>query len=188
MEVPFELDDLVAAGGAAGQPQGVHHRLGSRTGETHEFGAGHQFRDPPGQGHVVFRLARADDPQVQGLGDSGLDAGVVVAQQGGAVRHAHVDVLAPLHIVETRAVTARHVQRMADGRIGAGRGGHTARQVPLGLLVQLVERRQGLLSVAPAGQPAVGDDRGAGQERTLVGGQEEGHVGDFFGLGDAPRA
>jgi len=142
VKVPFELDDLVAAGNAAGQAQGMHHGLGPRAGKPHQFRARYQLGDSPSQRHVMFRLVRTEDAQIQGPRYRRLDPGMVVAQQRRAVRDAHVDVFAAFDVVDSRAVAAGHVQRMADGCIGTRGGRDAARQITLSLVVQLVDGRQ----------------------------------------------
>jgi hypothetical protein len=87
---------------------------------------------------MVLGLVGAEDAQLQRAADGRADCGMIVAEQRRAVRRAHIHVLAAVQIVDVWAFAARHEERMADGRVAAGRRAHTSRQVAAGKTVQLL--------------------------------------------------
>ena len=107
----LELDDLLAAGVAARDADGVHRRLGARVAEAHEIGA-EALLDLLGQRDAVLdreRVAGAvRDAVLERLGQDR----VRVAGGEDAEGHVEVDVLVAVRIADARAARIGHEQRV----------------------------------------------------------------------------
>ena len=84
------------------------------------------------------RLVGADNPKIEGLLYGSLDRWVVMAQQRGPVRHAHIHIATAIQVVNPRPVAVREVERVAERPVGAGGGAHPAGQVGLGERIVLL--------------------------------------------------
>ena len=136
--VSFKLDDLRPASVATRQPQRRHHRFGAGVGETHAFGvwnqAAQQFSDFDfdfGSGGKMSSIGSR-------LGDCARDLRICVPQWQRSKTHHPVDVLVSIHVVEPRAVSPLHEQRVfAIVERSARRGAATLDQQVQAPLVEL---------------------------------------------------
>ena len=135
----FELDDLLAAGGATRQAYGAHAGFGARADQAHHLDAGHEFDDFFGQFHLTFG-GRAKAEAVQGGFLNGFEhGGVAVAQDHRAPGADVVDVLLPIGVPKMGALGALHKTRCAaDGAKGAHRRVHTPGDELFGAFKELV--------------------------------------------------
>jgi len=123
----FELDDLLAAGGATRQADGAHAGLGARADQTHHVDAGDELDDFLSQLHFAFcGGAKAEAVQCRFL--HGFQHGrVTMSQDHRAPGTDVVDIALVIGIPEVGALGALHkTGGAADGFEGANRRVHAA--------------------------------------------------------------
>jgi hypothetical protein len=131
----LELEDLVALAIRARDTQGEEGRLRARGGEAHLLGARHRLADLLGQldDRLVDHEVRA---AALDLGAHGGDHGRMRMAQDERARGEHVvDVLAPAHVVDLRALAMLDDEGGVLGVPGCAQ--HAAGQAPPGALQQL---------------------------------------------------
>ena len=142
-----ELDDPVASGGAAGQTDRAHGRLGPRGDEAHLLTARDARADGLGQQDLTGRR-RAERRALGRRGRDGPgDHRVRMPEQHGSVGLHHVEVAVPLGVEDERALPRdNRVRRPADGGEGADGRVHPARNDAPGPLEPVAVRRRCRLS------------------------------------------
>ncbi len=101
-----EGDDALLAGGGAGNADGRHDGFGARVAECDPLHAG-ELADQPRDLCGVLRLRTDLNAVVQLLLDGADDERRLMAEEGHAEAHAHVDVLVAVDVPERRALRAR---------------------------------------------------------------------------------
>ncbi len=115
-----ELDDQVASGEAAGQPDGGHGGFGAGGDHPDAFGGGDAFLDDRGEVGFVRRRGAEGESAVDGGVDGCEDGRVGVAQQRRAPGADEVDVLGAVGVGQVRALGGHHEPRgPAHGAEGA---------------------------------------------------------------------
>jgi hypothetical protein len=92
---------------------------------------------------MVFGLIGADDPQIEGSLDGGLDLRVIVTEKGRAVGYTQIDVLMSIQIVYIRSIPTRDIKGIALSWMGTCRRADTPRQVSLCKLIEFYPRVHG---------------------------------------------
>ena len=134
----FKLDDLVAAGVAAGQADGAHGGFGAGVDHAHHVHGGHQFADLVGHGHFGGGGGAETQAFLYGRLHGGNHVGVVMAQDHGAPGAHVIDVLIVVFVEQVRATGGMEEHRCAaDAFERPHRGIHTAGNVFLGLTEKL---------------------------------------------------
>ena len=130
----LEFQDLVAAPRSAGHAQGEEGRLRARRGEAHLLGAGHRSADLLGQldDRLVDHEVGATALDLRA--DRGHDSRMGVAQDEWAGGQHVIDVLAPAHVVDLRALPALDDERRLVGVAGGAQD--AAGQAPARALEQ----------------------------------------------------
>ena len=125
-----ELDDLLAAGEAAGDAHGAHRRLGARVDHAHELDGRHGLADEARQLDLELRGRAVARAAVDLLLQPADDLGVSPAEDHGSPRRDEVDELVAVGVPDVGALGARDEQRVrhadalhrADRRVDARRG------------------------------------------------------------------
>ena len=100
----LELDDLVAAGVAAGQPDGAHGRLGAGVDHPHLLHGGDDLAHLLGHQHFDLGRGTVAKPFFHRLDDRGLDGRVVVTEQHGAPGTDVIHIGLAVHVIEVGAI------------------------------------------------------------------------------------
>lgn len=113
----FELDDAIAPGGAARQAHRRQRGFGAGIDHAHHFAGGHQPIDRLGHGH----FGRTRRTERQPIADRTLHRlahrRVIVAGDHRPPRAHVVDVAVVVHVIQIRAIGARHEERLAAHRL-----------------------------------------------------------------------
>ncbi len=131
----LELEDLVALPRGAGDAQGEEGGLRARRGEAHLLGAGHRAADLLGQLDDRLGHHEVGGAPLELLAHRGHHRGMSVAQHHRPRGDHVVDVLAPAHVVDLRALPV--LDHEADVVGVAGGPQHAAGQALAGALEQL---------------------------------------------------
>jgi hypothetical protein len=104
VKATLKLDDALASGHGAREPQRVIGRLRTARAERHLLGARDAAHERFGRLDFQVERSRADEIDTIGdLGDAAAYGGMTVAEQIGAESAMKIDVLVALGIVEMRA-------------------------------------------------------------------------------------
>src|SRR5699024_10614062 len=100
----LKLDELVPAGGATGQTQGGHHRLGAGVHHAYQLQPGHHVHHQLGHFHLPGAGCAEAEAVCHRFLHRLTDDGVVVAQNHGAPGADVVNVAVALHIINAAAL------------------------------------------------------------------------------------
>src|SRR5258706_6753883 len=104
----LEFQDFRAPGGATRHAQRRHHRFSAGIHEAQHLHPGYAAGDVLGELEAVW-LGRAQAPATaHGAFDSLAHGGIAMPEDHGSEGHAEIEVLAPVHIDETRPAPAGH--------------------------------------------------------------------------------
>ena len=131
----LELEDLVALPRGAGDAQREEGRLRARRGEAHLLGARHRAADLLGQLDDRLGHHEVGGAALELRAHRGHHRGMGVAQHHRAGGHHVVDVLAPAHVVDLRALAVLDHEAHVVGVAGGPQ--HAAGQAPARALEQL---------------------------------------------------
>ena len=111
--VALELEDALATGEGACQPDGVVGRLRPGAAEDDALGRGDHADQSLGELDLVGVRGRERDAALgHGTGHRRVDAGIVVAEEDGPERGVEVDVLVAVDVGDPGALRAGHEQRI----------------------------------------------------------------------------
>ena len=111
-----ELEDPVAAGGAAGEADRAHRRLGPRGDEAHLLDRRHRVDDLLGELDLALRSARRTSSRARRLLDGRDDLRVRVAEDERPPRHDPVDVAVPVDVLDVGPLAAGDEERLVRAR------------------------------------------------------------------------
>ena len=154
----FELHDLRAARGAAGEADGRHRGLRARIDHAHHLHRGHQLYD--GLGHRHFGGAgRAERQAVAHGALHGFAHGRMIVADDHRTPRAHVvDVPLALHVPQISAIGALGKERLAADRFEGAHGRiHAARQQLAGAGEEFVVRGHRVVPVKRSAKRRVAD-------------------------------
>ena len=117
----LKLDDLIPSGGSPGQTDGRHDGLRSRVDHAHHVDVGDQLHHELGDLHLPLSGSAEAESVLDGPLHRLPDDRVVVPQDHGTPGADIVDVAAPLHVVDVRAVGAGNE---AGGHVHRTEGPH----------------------------------------------------------------
>jgi hypothetical protein len=108
MVLSFELDDLLPAGVAAGDAQGMHRCFSARVGQADRFYAGAHMDYALGYPGLGFGNGCEDGPMADGFGNAVGDTWVRMPQDNGTEPEAIVDVAITIEIPIVASLSTCH--------------------------------------------------------------------------------